>query len=252
MIEITEHGPVREITMAHPPVNALGPESVGALREALAEAFDGPAAGIVLTGREGLFSAGLDVPRLLGLERDALLAFWEDFLGLMEQLSRAPVPVFSAINGHCPAGGMVLALFTDRRIAARGEFKLGLNEVQVGLPVPEVILHALRRQVGPRAAEQLAVAGRLVDPEEAFRLGLVDALAEPESVVTDSVAEMTDLVSRPRQAMQLTREVLRADLVTLWDDGARATARRMVDVWTSDEAQTALRALVEQLAAKKG
>src|SRR6185369_17057957 len=106
------------------------------------------ARGIVLSGREGMFSAGLDVPTLLQLERDHLRAFWNDFFGLCAALARSSIPVVAAVTGHAPAGGAVLAIMCDYRVMARGPFRIGLNEVQVGLSVPECIQAALRRLVG--------------------------------------------------------------------------------------------------------
>jgi len=117
-----------------------------------------------------MFSAGLDVPVLLKLDRPAMDAVWRDFYALMNALASSHIPIAVAITGHAPAGGTVLALFCDWRVAAEGDSKIGLSE-QVGLPLPPVILSALRRLVGARPAERLAVTGRLVSPSDAAILG---------------------------------------------------------------------------------
>ena len=67
--------------------------------------------------------------------RPAIEAFWRAFFELTRALAASPVPVVAALSGHAPAGGAVLAIHCDYRIAARGNFKIGLNEVAVGLPV---------------------------------------------------------------------------------------------------------------------
>ena len=74
-------------------------------------------------------------------------------------------------------------MFCDWRVMADGDYKVGLNEVQVGIPLPPIILRGLQRLVGSRQAERLAVTGELLSSREAVRLGLVDELVPPEKVV---------------------------------------------------------------------
>ncbi len=249
-VERREHdGGVIELALNRPPVNALSPDFVGEFAQAL-DAAGNEARAIVVSGRPGMFSAGLDVPLLLTLDRAAMQAFWQSFFGVLETLARSPVPVGMAITGHCPAGGMVLSLFGDYRIAAEGDFKLGLNEVQVGLPMPLLIFGAFRRLIGARAAEQLAVSGRLIPPEEALAVGMVDALAPVEQVVGRAVAQAQALAALPPGAVVATRELARADLTALFDD-LGAAHEEINEVWFSTETQAAMRALVARLAAKR-
>jgi Delta3-Delta2-enoyl-CoA isomerase len=140
-------------------------------------------------------------------------AVWRDFYALMKALTSSPIPIAVAITGHAPAGGTVLALFCDWRVATQGDFKIGLSEVQVGLPLPPVIFSALRRLVGARAAERLAVNGLLISPGEAETLGLVDELVPVEQVVERAIKWCLDLLALPQAAMNLTRTQARADLV---------------------------------------
>ena len=139
MLEVIKHDAIHELRLARPPVNALDPALVRALRDAIASSQQVGARGIVLSGHEGLFSAGLDVPVLLMLPRDALRAFWGDFFGLCADLACSPVPTVAAITGHAPAGGAVLSIMCDYRVMADGAFRIGLNETQVGLAVPAPI-----------------------------------------------------------------------------------------------------------------
>src|SRR4051794_7361477 len=155
-IAITDYGTVRELRLDRPPANALAPDLIAALAEAVAAAPGAGARAIVLSGRPGRFSAGLDVPLLLTLDRPALADLWHDFYRLLLALAASPIPIAAALTGHAPAGGTVLALYCDWRVMAEGDWRLGLNEVQVGLALPPVIFAALRRQVGPRQAERLA------------------------------------------------------------------------------------------------
>lgn len=251
MLDHIDHDGVLELRLARPPVNALNTALLTALEEAVSAA---PAQGfkaIVLSGREGMFSAGLDVPYLLELDREGMAEFWRRFIAALAALARSEVPVAAALTGHSPAGGAVLALFCDYRIAAEGEFKIGLNEVRVGLPVPEVILRALVRQVGPRQAERLAVPGLLINPEEARTVGLVDEVVPVTEVTRRALAWARGLASLPPGAMARTRGLARADLVALFDAMAEGDYRILNEVWYSDETQQTMRALVAELANKK-
>jgi 3,2-trans-enoyl-CoA isomerase len=247
MLQILEHGAVRELRLARPPVNAFNPELMAALHAALSDATAAGREAIVLSGGPGLFSAGLDVPALLRLDRAGIEQAWTAFFGLMRAIAASPVPTVAALTGHSPAGGTVLALFTDYRILASGSFLVGLNEVQVGLSVPEVLLRALTHVVGARQAERLAVGGLLLGPPEALRAGLVDEVVAVEEVVPRAVAWATELLARPRLAMSATRLAARRPLVAAFDTVDAAALAAIVDQWFSPETQATLRALVARL-----
>jgi Delta3-Delta2-enoyl-CoA isomerase len=281
VIEIVERGAVRELRLARPPANALSPELMAALNAALARAAaeaavaaPAPAAAervaaLVLSGAPGMFSAGLDLPYLLTLDRAGIRVMWKNLYALLRTLAASPLPVVAAITGHSPAGGAVLALHCDARVMADGDFRIGLNEVRVGLPLPPVILAAMRRLVGPRQAERMCVSGALVSPAEAARIGLVDEVVPADQVVERAVAIAAELAALPRAAMAETRRLARADLVALYDDvhdedgedgedgeggeggGKGGEISSVLDSWFSVEAQTTMRALVERLARKR-
>lgn len=251
MIERIEHGKVLEIRLDRPPVNALDGNLIGELRRSVERAPDDGAKALVLSGSEGMFSAGLDVPALMQLDRKQILAVWDDFFGLMAALSRSPVPVCAAITGHSPAGGAVLSLFCDYRIMADGEFQIGLNEVQVGLAVPEPIVRALGRLLGPYRAERLVVAGTMMSAQEAQAVGLVDELAPTEDVVARAVAWCESLLTLPPNAMSATRDIARADLAAIFDDLDANSLESFADAWFSEETRKTMQALVERLKAKK-
>lgn len=251
MITTIDHGPIRELRLSRPPANALSPELIAALGEAVMAAPQEGARAIVLSGALGMFSGGLDVPCLIQLDRAAIRDTWESFYRLMYSLAASPVPVAAAVTGHSPAGGAVLAMHCDHRVMAEGNFKIGLNEVQVGIPLPVAILRSLIRLVGPHQAERLAVSGQLISGEEAWRIGFVDELAPPDHVVPRALAWCQGVLALPPKAMAQTRQRARADLVRIIEEGLAIELNAVVDVWFSEETQAALHALVEHLAAKK-
>ena len=252
MLETIRHDAIVELHMARPPVNALDPELVRALRAAVEAAPAQGARGVVLSGRPGMFSAGLDVPALLQLSRQEMVAFWQDFFGLCSSLASSPIPVVAAIGGHSPAGGAVLSIFCDYRVMARSAdaakpFRIGLNEVPVGLSVPVSIQWALRRLVGPYRAERLMVAGAMLDAEQALAVGLVDELIEADLVVPRAIAWLQELIKLPQHAMSTTRLLARSDLIAIFADPTKLSVEEFADAWFGAETQATLKALVAKL-----
>ncbi len=253
MLEIHNHeNHIRELKLARPPVNALNPEMIETLNEAVRSAWDDESSALILSGSPGLFSAGLDVPELLTLDRGGMQRFWGQLFELLENLARSPVPVVTALTGHSPAGGTVIALFSDYRIQAKGDFRLGLNEVQVGLVVPPVIHQALVRLIGTYPAERHLVAGQMIPADHACEIGLVDELQPPEQVVPRAIEWCNTHLALPQHSMQATRELCRADLAALFDDREALDVDAFADFWFREDTQATLKGMVEQLRKKGG
>ncbi len=251
MIDSIDHGSVRELRLNRPPANALSPELVQALMRAVDQAPKQGARALVLSGSPGRFCGGLDVPLLLTLDKPSLTAMWRNFYSMMCVMAACPVPMAAAITGHAPAGGTVLTLFADYRIVAEGDWKLGLNEVAVGLTLPPVIFLALRRLVGAHQAERLAVSGSLIPPPEALRIGLVDEIVAADKVIDRAVEWCQGLIALPKSSMTATRGQARSDLVKLFEHSFANELEDVLDMWWDDDTQATLRALVERLK-KKG
>lgn len=247
MLQLHRHGDIHEIQLARPPVNALTPELLAALRAAIEAAPAEGARGIVLSGGAKVFSAGMDVPHLMGLDAAGLKAGWASLFAAARSIANSPVPVVAALGGHSPAGGCVLALCCDYRIMARGPFRIGLNEVQVGLVAPDCIQHLMRRVVGTYRAERLLVAGELVESEQALAFGLVDELTDAEHVVQRALVWLEELLKLPAQAMATTRRLARADMVVALAAFRDDDLDGFLVEWNSPATQAALQALVARL-----
>lgn len=253
LVETQDHGPIREIRLARPPVNALNTEVCRALIHALDSAVGEGVRGIVLAGNPKIFSAGMDVPYLmsLGENRHALMDAWQAFFGAARALADSRVPVVAALTGHAPAGGCVLALCCDYRVMARSvdpakPFAIGLNETQVGLVAPEGIQRLMRRLVGAHRAERLLVAGEMVPAERALELGLVDELAPQDEVTARAIAWLDALLRLPHHPMLQTRAIARQDVVEAMQP-ENIQLDRFIDAWDAPDTQAALKALIEKL-----
>jgi enoyl-CoA hydratase/carnithine racemase len=253
MLVVQDHDAIREIRLARPPVNALNADLLNELLKALHEARQ--ASAIVIAGQPGVFSAGLDVPSILALDRVAMQSVFETLWRVQRSIAFSPVPVVFAITGHCPAGGTVLAIHADYRVMAAGEFRLGLNEVQVGLFPGPVIHGAFRRLVGGHAA-QLLTRGALIDPTAALRVGLVDELCEASLCSTRALEVAREICALPREPMLRTRALVREDLLALFgapadaDQHAREFAAIGAEMFSVPSTQERLRKMFAKKAAR--
>lgn len=244
LIRQIEHGDVIELRLDRPPVNALDPQLISELTEAVSQTS---APALVLSGTPGMFSAGLDVPYLLQLDREGIAAAWRSFVRLTRTLIASPAPIAAAITGHAPAGGAVMSICCDWRVMARGEFRIGLNEVQVGIILPEFLLDLVAGIVGPRHAERMGVGGLMLSPEEALKIGFVDQVVEPDEVVAHAVAWCAQLMNLPREIMLQTRAAARERLLRTVPTDTPELVDRLVENWFREDTQKALHALVDRL-----
>lgn len=248
MLEIQDHGPVREIRLARPPVNALSAEFSAAIDAALADAYAAGDAGgtvraVVLSGQPGMFSAGLDVREVMA-SSDSLRALMTGFWRVQQRIALGPLPVVAALTGHAPAGGTVLAILCDHRVMADGKFRMGLNEVQVGLFPGEIIYRCFERLVGTGRAAGLLPRGAMLTPAEALAAGLVDEVVEPARVVPRAIELAADLAALPPMAYRQTRSMVRADLARLFAASPDAVAMQMADDWVTDETRAKMSAIL--------
>jgi len=236
---------IRELRLARPPVNALNTELLRALSAGVAAAASDAA--LIISGQPGMFSAGLDVRTLLTLDREGVAALFLELWRVQHAIACSKVPVVIGVTGHSPAGGTVLAIHGDYRVMAQGDFRMGLNEAQVGLFPGPLIFAAFRRLVGGHAA-QLLTRGALIDPAAALRTGLVDELCEPAQVVPRALAVARELCAVPRGPMLRTRAMVRRELIDLFGNPGHALiherefAAMGVDMWFVPETQERLKA----------
>src|SRR5436853_793538 len=165
-------GGVTVLSADRPPANAMDVTLLDELVAALDTVATDPPAALVLAGREGFFSAGADlklVPTYGDAEQRRMVTAINDMaLGVYD----LPCPVVGAITGHAIAGGMVLALCTDIRVAAR-EGRYGLTEVKVGVPYPQGAIGVVAAELAPHAARRLAFGNGLLGADECLRLGVL-------------------------------------------------------------------------------
>ena len=236
------------IKMNRPPVNAINSRLVDVLTLQLQSAeVDSGVKGVILTGLPGFFSAGLDVLELFPLDKEKILDFWERFYDLLIKIYTFPKPFFCAINGHCPAGGTVLAIMTDYRIMTEGKYTIGLNEVAVGLVIPYGIGIVAQYLCGERNAEKLALTAKLIYPFDALKYGRVDEVCPAEDLKSRSQNLMEDWIQLPQMQQRMTKMQFRKPIIDYIKQNKKTDIKQVTDIWFTTEFQHAMGNLVENL-----
>jgi enoyl-CoA hydratase len=158
-------------------VNALSSAMIGEIQEALAAA-ESAGAVAVLRGREGIFSAGFDLPtfqRGLGASVEMVRAGAR----LIERLLAFPHPVLAVCTGHAYPAGAFLMLSADVRFGVAGPWRIGMNEVAIAMTVPKFAIELARHRLTPPGFARITT-GAMFAPEEALRLGYLDRVLDPD------------------------------------------------------------------------
>jgi enoyl-CoA hydratase len=245
MIKVEDRDDVALVRMDDGKANAIQERFLEDFDRALDSAAGAQA--VVVTGARRIFSAGLDLPALVELSRPAIEALMEHFHETMKRIFLWPAPVVAAVNGHAIAGGCVLAMQADHRVMAEGQAKIGINEVQIGLPLPVVVIETFRAQLTPAILARAAREGVLFSPEEALESGIVDALAPAESVEERALSAARRLLSVGRPAFSAVKGLLRRPAADALERARREDAKAWVDVWFSDASRARVGAVVEKL-----
>lgn len=193
--------------------NVVNAAMLAELSEAFAKAEHESARAVVLAGRLGFFSAGLDLKTLPLLPPEELRQVVLDFGEMALRLVRFPRPVIALSCGHALAAGAVLMLACDWRVGCAGSFRYGLNEVAINLPLPSFICELARSMLDPRWLHRTAGQGLVLSPEEALQAGYVDELCPPEEVVARAAAAAQRLADLPEPAFSTTKRHLRSPIL---------------------------------------
>jgi enoyl-CoA hydratase len=212
-IAIAERDGVVVLTADRPPANAMNLELLDELVEAIDAQAAAPPPALVLAGRPGFFSAGLDLKVVPGYgpaeQRRVVEAINRMALGAYA----LPCPVVCAITGHAIAGGFVLAVCGDHRVAST-EGRYGLTEVKVGVPYPQGAIGVVRAELTAGAARVLVLGNRLVDSAECVRLGAFDEALAPDAVLDRALEVAQELAALPAEIYARTKGELRARALT--------------------------------------
>ena len=196
------------LAVDRPPANALDLELLRAVVSTVQVVAADPPRALVLAGREGFFSAGADLKAVPSYGPAQQREMVEGINAMALGVYGLACPVVGAITGHAIAGGLVLALCTDIRVASSAG-RYGLTEIKVGVPYPQAAIGVVRAELAPHAARVLAFGNQLLDAGECLRLGVFDEVVEPEAVFQRAVEIARELAAFPPDTYARTKHDLR-------------------------------------------
>jgi enoyl-CoA hydratase len=209
--------------------NAVSTEMISALLEAIDQAEgDATIAALVLNGREGRFSAGFDLGVMRSGDLAAISTLVTDGGALVHRLYGCGVPVVAACTGHALAAGALMLLGCDVRIGASGDYKIGLNEVAIGMVMPPWAMTISAERLSKRHLQRAVATSQITDGDGAVQAGFLDEVVPPERVLDTAVAVGSAFAALDRRAYAgtvraLRRATLEAMAQQIADDRARGT-----------------------------
>jgi len=237
-------GMIFEIKLAHPAKNALDASLMAFVLDQLREADGRP---VLITGSGNTFSAGLNLKTLTGFDGPAMRMFLDRLEHFVSAVYLYPGPTAAAINGHAIAGGCVLALCCDYRVAAAApDIKIGLNEIALGVRFPPRIHTVLSRRIPAQHHESMIMGADIVDPLTALERGVIDAVSEDP--VQNARDRLTKLGALPRDAYAGTKHDLRGRGETDLCPDAEHKKRldEAAEAWVSDEVKNRMLAALRR------
>lgn len=241
MIERSENNGIVTLRLAHGKASALDLELMEDLARAMAEIALSDARAVILTGTGSIFSAGVDLFRMLDAGEEYINRFVPALSRMVLDLFSLPKPLVIAANGHAIAGGAIFTLTGDYRLMAAGTARIGMPELLVGVPFPAAVLEIIRFAVPPQHVQSLTYTGRTVPPDEALRLGLIDEVAPPESLLSRATEVATQLAALPMEAFQLAKRQLRDKAIGRAKHYGNEFDAAVLDLWKSGETHARIR-----------
>ena len=225
MIEYSLENNVAVVRMDDGKANALTYEMIDALIDALHRA-ESEASAMVLAGRPERFCAGFDL-RVMMSGMENAVAMLTRGQHLLLSLYASQIPLVIACTGHALAGGSLVVLTGDHRVGAAGMFKIGLNEVAIGLPVPLLAMEFARDRLSPRELGRATMMATIYNPEQGVAAGWLDEVVAPDQVLARATEEAARLGKLSKLAYQQSKQRLRGRTIELIKAGSADDLRSL-------------------------
>ena len=244
MIHRDDHDGVAVLRIEHGKANALDLELCNAIVTAFEEAGDARA--VVLTGTGRIFSAGVDLFRVIEGGRSYIEAFVPAMCRAFERLFVHPAPVVAAANGHAIAGGCLLVAAADQRLMAEGTARIGIPELQVGVPFPPIALEIIRFATPPQHFQTIVYRSGTHEPPAALDLGLIDEIVEPGALLDHALARAERLASVPAETFAITKREIRRPALVRIRALEQTVAREVHAQWLEPRTLDGIRAYLDR------
>lgn len=207
-VKFTVADRIATLTMDDGKANAFGLDMTMALCAALDRA-EKEAEAVIITGRPGVLCAGFDLKVIRGGDATAQAKMRAGGVDALLKCYLHPLPIIFACPGHSVAAGALLLLTGDVRIGARGDYKIGLNEVGIGLSLPEFGLQLACDRLDPRAVTQAVLGATLYDADGAAAVGYLDEAVEMDALMETAMSEARNMLELDAAAFAATKQRMR-------------------------------------------
>jgi enoyl-CoA hydratase len=246
-IRVSDRGGVRLLELTRPPANAIDETLLAALDAALAEAEQDVAVrALLLTGSGRFFCAGFDLsaPRRDDDDAAKVVALYR---ASHRRLLAFPKPTVALVNGHAIAGGLVLALACDVRLAADVPASIGLNEIAIGSSFPTAAIEIVRARLSARVAAKLTLGAELYPLAEGVTMGVVECLLPPAAALEQAQATAARLGAFPQEVFAHTKRTLIGEALERIDAVPMSAELAAAELWRTPESRAARAAQRERL-----
>ncbi len=245
-MKLISHDDYCYLRMEAPQANAMGPEFLSDFNKLIDEVKTSPTKPLILIGSGKIFSAGLELPKLINFKRKEMKEFMEVFENTMMNLYSLERPVIAAVNGHAIAGGFVLMMQADYRIGSEGNFKLGLLEAELGIGLPSSVVETLPLQVPKEHLPELCYEAKLFTPLECLQKKFFTEVVSPEKL-ENRAEELAKKLKIKSQAIGQIKYSLRKNSIYAFQQNRHECLEKWLDTWFSDRAQTLVQAKIDSL-----
>jgi enoyl-CoA hydratase len=250
MIERSDHDGITTLRLAHGKASALDLELVEGLARGVAEAVASETRAVVLTGSGSIFSAGVDLFRLVEGGAEYTDKFLPALSRMLLDLFTMPKPLVVAVNGHAIAGGCIIAACGDYRLMASGSGRIGVPELLVGVPFPPAVIEVLRFALPPQSLQMLLYTGRTLIVDEAKAHGLIDEIVAAETLLQRAEEVARQFASLPTAAFQLAKRQLRDKAATRAKRYESKFDDEVKELWASPATHDGIRAYLAKTVKK--
>ena len=245
-IKITIKEKIALLTLDKGRSNAIGAEMVMELKDMIQNIEkDENVSGVILTGKDEYFTAGLDLMELFDYSENQIKEFWEQYFALIHALAAFKKPLIAAINGHAPAAGTILCLCCDYRVMAQGEFPIGLNEIALGIIVPDSFFQLYASCIGRQKASKYLLEAKLMNPNEALGIGLVDEVVNAGSLINTAVKQMQKYLQFNKVVWQESKQNIRRNLVFSVQPHQPDIIKKILEEWWAPYNRSILQTIIQ-------
>ncbi|CAG9797386.1 unnamed protein product [Chironomus riparius] len=252
LIDVNDKTGYGTLSMNRLPVNSLNVELFNALSDAYDEMEKNKSRGVILTSTSPkIFSAGLDINDLYSGDSKSWSELWDASQEAFLKIYDASFPSAAAINGHAIGGGCFFSMICDYRAMVKG-YQIGLNEIQVGIALPKVLVMIMGKLLPRRHAEISLTQGTLYSPEQASKINLVDdVVVDKAEAIIKCEAFLNKFRKIPMDAVNTTKRTIRREEIDYIRNNKQKDIDDFVKAVESVEAQNTIKMYYQALKNKK-